>query len=354
MVMAIAMDPSLMMFAFFAVIAIVLGIKSVVIIRPFERGIVETFGRYSRTLGSGLTIIIPFAENVYRVDMREALIDVPPQEVITKDNVHLTVDAIIYFKVMDPFRVMYNVAMFEDAITKLAQTNLRNIVGDMILDNILASRDKINLELRKQLDEITDRWGVRVTRVEIQDVAPPKDIVDAMSRQMKAERLKRAAVLDAEATKQADILKAEGRKTADILTAEGQARAITIVAEADKSKLVLLSEGEAKAISQVFGAIHDGRPSKDILMIKYLEALGKMADGRATKIFMPVETSGMLSGAGALGEMLRGEGARILPEGQQTSDQEAARRADKKARDKTVFEELTEKEEKKRTERQQE
>jgi regulator of protease activity HflC (stomatin/prohibitin superfamily) len=286
--------------------------------------------------------------------MREALIDVPPQEVITKDNVHLTVDAIIYFKVMDPFRVMYNVAMFEDAITKLAQTNLRNIVGDMILDNILASRDKINLELRKQLDEITDRWGVRVTRVEIQDVAPPKDIVDAMSRQMKAERLKRAAVLDAEATKQADILKAEGRKTADILTAEGQARAITIVAEADKSKLVLLSEGEAKAISQVFGAIHDGRPSKDILMIKYLEALGKMADGRATKIFMPVETSGMLSGAGALGEMLRGEGARILPEGQQTSDQEAARRADKKARDKTVFEELTEKEEKKRTERQQE
>ncbi|MBU0761514.1 MAG: SPFH/Band 7/PHB domain protein, partial [Candidatus Altiarchaeota archaeon] len=230
------------------------------------------------------------------------------QEVITKDNVNLTVDAVIYFKVMDPFRVMYNVAMFEDAISKLAQTNLRNIIGDMNLDQILASRDKMNLELRKTLDEITDRWGVRVTRVEIQDVQPPQDIVDAMSRQMKAERTKRAAVLEAEAVKQADILKAEGKKAAAILGAEGEAKSIETVAEAERKKKMLISEGEAKAIEQVFNAIHDGRPTKDILMIKYLEALEKMADGKATKIFMPVETSGMLSGAAALGEMLRGEG----------------------------------------------
>lgn len=305
--MAAPIDPETLLFALMAIVAIVLGIKSVVIVRPFERGIVERFGKYSRTLGSGLSTIIPFVENVYRVDMREALIDVPAQEVITKDNVHLTVDAIIYFKVIDPFRVMYNVAMFEEAISKLAQTNLRNIIGDMMLDNILASRDKINMELRKGLDEITDRWGVRVTRVEIQDIEPPKDIVDAMSRQMKAERTKRAAVLEAEAIKLSDILKAEGQRAADILTAEGHAQAIKNVAEADKQKLVLLGEGEAKAIEKVFNAIHEGRPTKDILMIKYLEALGKMADGKATKIFMPVESSGILSSAGAIGEMLRGE-----------------------------------------------
>jgi regulator of protease activity HflC (stomatin/prohibitin superfamily) len=313
--MAAPLDPETMLFALIAIVTIVIGIKSIVIVRPFERGIVEQFGKYSRTLGSGLSTIIPFVENVYRVDMREALLDVPAQEVITKDNVHLTVDAIIYFKVIDPFRVMYNVAMFEEAISKLAQTNLRNIIGDMMLDNILASRDKINMELRKALDEITDRWGVRVTRVEIQDIQPPKDIVDAMSRQMKAERTKRAAVLEAEAVKLSEILKAEGKKASDILTAEGQAQAIKNVAEADKQKLVLLGEGEARAIEKVYGAIHEGRPTKDLLMIKYLEALGKMADGKATKIFMPVETSGMLSTAGVIGEMLRGEkGEPLLPD----------------------------------------
>lgn len=305
--MAAPLDPETMLFALIAVVFMVLGIKSIVIVRPFERGIVERVGQYDRTLGAGLSVIVPFLENVYRVDMREALIDVPRQEVITKDNVNLTVDAIIYFKVMDPFRVMYNVAMFENAISKLAQTNLRNIIGDMVLDNILASRDKINMELRKTLDEITDRWGVRVTRVEIQDIAPPTDIVDAMSRQMKAERTKRAVVLEAEAVRQSDILKAEGKKAADILTAEGKAQAIKNVAEAESSRLQLLGEGEAKAIGKVFGAIHEGRPTRDIIMIKYLEALGKMADGQATKIFMPVETAGMLSGAGAIGEMFRGE-----------------------------------------------
>lgn len=293
------------LFIFIALFMVVLGVKSVVIVRPFERGIVERFGKYNRTVGAGLNIIIPFMEVVYRVDMREAIIDVPSQEVITKDNVHLAVDAVIYFKVMDPFRVMYNVAMFEDAISKLAQTNLRNIIGDMILDSILASREQMNMELRKTLDEITDRWGVRVTRVEIQDIQPPQDIVDAMSRQMKAERTKRAAVLEAEADKLANILKAEGMKESEILSAEGRAQALERVAQAERKRKILVSEGEAKAINKVFGAIHEGRATKDILMIKYLEALEKMADGKATKIFMPVETSGILSSAAALGEMLK-------------------------------------------------
>jgi regulator of protease activity HflC (stomatin/prohibitin superfamily) len=306
-VMAPALGLELMLFLFLGLVMLVLVIKSTVIVRPYERGIVERFGKYSRTVGAGLNIILPFIEAAYRVDMREALIDVPSQEVITKDNVNVTVDAVIYFKVMDPFRVMYNVSMFEDAISKLAQTNLRNIIGDMSFDHILASRDKMNIELRKILDEITDRWGVRVTRVEIQDIQPPQDIVEAMGRQMKAERTKRAAVLEAEGVRQADILKAEGKKQSDILSAEGQAKAIEAVAEAERRKKMLLAEGEANAISNVFKAIHDGRPTKDIIMIKYLEALEKMADGKATKIFMPFETSGVLSGAAAIGEMLKGE-----------------------------------------------
>jgi regulator of protease activity HflC (stomatin/prohibitin superfamily) len=305
--MAAPVDPEMLLLVIMAAVFAVFSLKSVVIVRPFERGVVERFGRYNRTLGSGFNIIIPFVENVYKVDMREALIDVPAQEVITKDNVNIAVDAVIYFKVTDPFRVMYNVAMFEDAISKLAQTNLRNIIGDLDLDSTLASRDKINMELRKTLDEITDRWGVRVTRVEIQDIRPPQDIVDAMSRQMKAERTKRAAILDAEGIKQAQILAAEGKKQSEILEAEGEAQAIKNVADAERTKKVLLGEGEAKAIARVFGAIHKGRATKDILMIKYLEALEKMADGKATKIFMPVETSGILGGAAAIGEMLRGD-----------------------------------------------
>ncbi|MFC2162860.1 SPFH domain-containing protein [Candidatus Altiarchaeota archaeon] len=292
-------------------IMLVLTMKSMVIVRPYEKGVVERMGKYNRTLGAGMNIILPFLEAVYKVDMREALIDVPSQEVITKDNVNISVDAVIYFKVTDPFRVMYNVAMFEDAVSKLAQTNLRNIIGELGLDETLASRDRINMELRKILDEITDKWGVRVTRVEIQDISPPKDIVDAMSRQMKAERTKRAAILDAEGMKASEILKAEGRKQSEILDAEGKAVAIERVAEAERKKKGLIAEGEAKAINRVFGAIHDGKATKDILTIKYLEALEKMADGKATKIFMPFESSGVLSGAAAIGEMFK-EGANLI------------------------------------------
>jgi regulator of protease activity HflC (stomatin/prohibitin superfamily) len=307
--MAPAVDPELMFTVFGFLIAVILALKSMVIVRPYEKGVVERLGKYNRTLGSGMNIIIPFVESVYKIDMREALIDVPSQEVITKDNVNISVDAVIYFKVTDPFRVMYNVAMFEDAVSKLAQTNLRNIIGELGLDETLASRDRINMELRRILDEITDKWGVRVTRVEIQDISPPKDIVDAMSRQMKAERTKRAAILDAEGVKQAEILRAEGAKQSEILDAEGKAAAIERVAEAERRRKALIAEGEAKAINRVFGAIHEGRATKDIITIKYLEALEKMADGQATKIFMPFETSGVLSGAAAIGEMFK-EGSR--------------------------------------------
>jgi regulator of protease activity HflC (stomatin/prohibitin superfamily) len=283
---------------------LILGvIKSIVVVRPQERAVVERMGKYNRTLSAGLSFIAPFIEGVRKVDMRETLIDVPAQEVITKDNVKVGVDAVIYFQVIDPFKVIYNVAMFELAAIKLAQTNLRNIMGDMTLDEALVSREKINIDLRRILDDATDRWGVRVTRVEIQKIDPPKDIVDAMSRQMKAERTKRAAILEAEGLKKAQILHAEGEKQAEVLKAEGKANAILKLADAERERKKVIAEGEATAIQRVYEAIHKGKPTKDLLTIKYLESLEKIADGKSTKIFMPLETSGMLSSVATLGEV---------------------------------------------------
>ncbi|MFH1835043.1 MAG: SPFH domain-containing protein [Methanobacteriota archaeon] len=296
----------------FLVLAVIIIIKSVVIVRPHERGVVERVGKYNRTMTSGLNFVIPGFEITKKVDMRETLIDVPAQEVITKDNVNVGVDAVIYFQVIDPFKVIYNVALFELAAVKLAQTNLRNIMGDMSLDEALVSREKINLELRRILDDATDRWGVRVTRVEIQKIDPPTDIVEAMSRQMKAERTKRAAILEAEGLKRAAVLRAEGEKQATILKSEGQAQATLKLAQAEREKRTVVADGEANAIRQVYGAIHEGRPTKDLLTIKYLESLEKIANGKSTKIFMPLETTGILSSVASLGEMFR-DGAKLLP-----------------------------------------
>ncbi|OEG70520.1 hypothetical protein ATZ36_04160 [Candidatus Endomicrobiellum trichonymphae] len=279
--------------------------NSVKIIRQYEKGLVETLGKYTGTKNSGANIIIPIFQKILRVDMRERVIDVPAQSVITKDNVSVVVDAIIYFQVTDPVKVVYNIENFAIASLKLAQTNLRNVIGDMELDSTLTSREKINTQLRVVMDEATDKWGVKVTRVEIQKIDPPGDITDAMSKQMKAEREKRANILEAEGLRQAAILKAEGAKQAVILDAEaikekqileatGEAEAIRKVAEAEKYK-----------IEAVYNAIHEGKPTNDLIAIKYLEALGKVADGQATKIFMPLETSGITASIGAIAELFK-------------------------------------------------
>ncbi|MBN2014711.1 MAG: SPFH/Band 7/PHB domain protein [Candidatus Altiarchaeota archaeon] len=291
------------LFALFLVF--IFATKAVKIIRPFEKGLIERFGKYQKTLGPGLQFIIPFVETIIKVDVREQVIDVPPQEVITEDNAVVTVDAVIYFEVTDPFKVVYNVAMFELAALKLAQTNLRNVVGDLELDETLTSREKINAELRRILDDATDRWGVRVTRVELQKIDPPRDITDAMSKQMKAERTKRAAILEAEGIKQSEILKAEGSKQGAILEAEGRAQAIQKVADATRYKEIAVAEGEAEAIISVYSAIHRGMPSEDLIAIKYLETLQKVADGNATKIFLPMETSGILGSIAAVAEIFK-------------------------------------------------
>ena len=240
--------------------------------------------------------------------MREQVVDVPPQEVITKDNVVVTVDAVVYYQATDPVKLKYNVANFILAATKLAQTNLRNVIGDLDLDSALTSRELINTELRSILDEATDVWGTRVVRVEIQRIDPPVDVTQAMHRQMKAERERRAVVTEAEGEKRSQILRAEGVKQSQILQAEGQAQAIKEVADAEKFQLLTVAEGEGQAIERVFAAIHNGDPTPDLIAIKYLETLTEVADGQATKLFLPIETAGILGSIGAIGELFNGSG----------------------------------------------
>lgn len=289
------------------IIIIVLAAKSIKILRPYEKAVVERFGKYQRTVESGLIFIIPFIESITKVDLREQVVDVPPQEVITKDNTVVIVDCVIFYEVTDPFNAVYNVVNFYQAITKLAQTNLRNIVGDLELDETLTSREMINTQLREVLDEATDKWGTRVVRVEIQRIEPPTDIVDAMSKQMKAERMKRAAILEAEGYKQSEIKRAEGDKQSAILEAEGEAEAIKKVADANKYQEIAIAEGESKAILNVYNAIHEGNPSNDLIAIKYLESLEKIADGNSTKIFLPAEMSGILGSIGAISELFKSD-----------------------------------------------
>ncbi len=298
------MDPgTVFLTMIFAVLVIIIISKAVYVVRQHERGVIATFGKYTRTAEPGLNFVMPFFQTLQRVDMRETVLDVIPQAVITKDNAACTVDAVVYYEVTDPFRRIYNVVDFRTAAIKLAQTNLRNIIGTMQIDEVLVSREKVNTELREVLDDATDHWGVRVTRVELQAVEPPRDIVDAMSRQMKAEREKRAVILDAEGVRQSQILEAEGERQARILRAEGEAGAIREIADADKFRQYTGAEGEALAITTVFSAIHEGDPTHDLLAVKYLEMLAKVADGQATKIFLPLEASGMLAGIAAAGEV---------------------------------------------------
>jgi regulator of protease activity HflC (stomatin/prohibitin superfamily) len=275
------------------------------VVRPFEKGLVEFLGRYEKTVDSGLRWVMPFVKRLTKVDMRELVVDVPPQEVITKDNVVVTVDAVIYYEATDPVKLKYNVANFSLAVTKLAQTNLRNVVGDLDLDTALTSRDLINSKLRQILDDATDKWGTRVVRVEIQRIEPPADVTEAMHRQMKAERDRRAVVTEAEGEKTARVLKAEGVKASAIIEAEGQAEAIKRVADADRYQKETVAEGEGRAIERVYSAIHTGNPTPDLISIKYLEALAAVANGQATKIFLPLDSTVAMGSVAAMTELFK-------------------------------------------------
>lgn len=294
----------------------VFAASSVKIIRPYQRGLVERLGRYHATEEPGLRIIVPVIDRMVRVDMREVVLDVPPQEVITSDNVVVRVDAVVYYEATDPQRLIYNVANFQVAVTKLAQTNLRNVIGDMQLDEALTSSEVINARLRDILDDATDKWGTRVVRVEIQRIDPPPDVVESMHHQMRAERTRRAmvteaagtreaAITQAEGEKAAAILKSEGEKASAILKAEGDAEATKAVADAERFRQDTVAQGEAAAIRAVYQAIHDGGPSNDLLAVKYLETLQVMADGQATKIFVPTEATALLGALAGMSDLFQ-------------------------------------------------
>lgn len=320
----------------FVIVYVAMGVR---IVRPYQKGVVEQLGRYKETVDPGLRIIKPVLERLRTVDMREQVIDVPPQEVITEDNVAVSVDAVIYFEPTDPQRLLYNISNFILAVTKLAQTNLRNVIGEMKLDEAFTSRERVNTALRQILDDATDKWGVRVVRVEIQRIDPPQDVMNAMHEQMKAERTRRAVVTEAEGAREAEVTRAEGEKTAailsaegvrerEILTAEGEAEAVRTRAAAEQYRQETVALGESEAIRSVFGAITDAGTDDRVIAIKYLEALQGIADGRATKIFVPADMSATLGSIGGIAELLRDGDfppAKPRPEPRQQTSQVDAR-----------------------------
>jgi regulator of protease activity HflC (stomatin/prohibitin superfamily) len=279
--------------------------STIKIVRPWQRGLVERLGKYHATVEPGMRIIVPVIDRMVRVDMREAVVDVPVQEVITSDNVVVKVDAVVFYEATDPQRLIYNVAQFLPAVTKLAQTNLRNVIGDLQLDQALASSSEINTRLREILDDATDKWGARVVRVEIQRIDPPPDVLTAMHHQMQAERTRRALVTEAQGEREAAITRAEGDKAAAILEAEGQAEATRMAASAEEYRQETVAKGEAAALTSVLGAMKAIGVTPEILALKWFEALQVMSSGEASKIYLPNTPDGMASSIASLAELVQ-------------------------------------------------
>src|SRR5919199_2541743 len=280
----------ILVIALFVLVTVAKSVRTV----PQQRmDVVERLGKYKRTLSPGLNILVPFIDAVRtKGDMREQVVSFPPQPVITSDNLVVSIDTVLYFRVVDPVRATYEIANFLQAIEQLTVTTLRNVIGSLDLGRALTSREEINRHLSSVMDETTGRWGIKVTRVEIKAIEPPPSIRDSMEKQMRAERERRAAILNAEGHKQAQILTAEGEKQAAVLRADG-----------DRQARILQAEGQAKAIRTVFDAIHTANPSQKVLAYQYLQALPQIANGSANKVWIvPAELSKALDGlGGALG-----------------------------------------------------
>jgi regulator of protease activity HflC (stomatin/prohibitin superfamily) len=250
--------------------------RTVRVIPQARAGVVERLGRYSRTLSPGLTLVIPYVDRIRTmIDLREQVVSFPPQPVITEDNLVVNIDSVIYFQVTDPKAATYEIANYIQAIEQLTVTTLRNVIGGMALEKTLTSRDEINGQLRGVLDEATGKWGIRVNRVELKAIDPPASIQDSMEKQMRADREKRATILQAEGLKQSAILTAEGEKQAAILRAQGE-----------RESTILSAEGQAKAIDTVFKAIHEGKPDPQLLAYQYLQMLPQIANGGANKLWI--------------------------------------------------------------------
>jgi len=299
------------------------------IVQQAQTMIIERFGKYNRTLSSGINIIWPIIDkpreiawrytyedtygnirSVYKrkskIDLRETVYDFPKQNVITKDNVGTEINALIYFQIIDPKRAVYEIENLPQAIEKLTQTTLRNVIGELDLDETLISRDLVNTKLQTILDEATNKWGVKVNRVELQDINPPEDIRAAMEKQMRAERDRRATILEAEGAKRAQILNAEGFKESKINQAEGEKQSKILKAEGEAEAKIKVAEAEAKAIEMITSAISTkADPTNYLIAIKYIETLKEMVNGKDNKvIYMPYEASGILSSIGGIKEML--------------------------------------------------
>ena len=313
---------------FLIALAIIFVVKGVIIVQQAEVVIVERLGKFDRVLESGFNFIVPIIEapraidwkvtqkgfdgSTYsmvqkrtRIDLREAVYDFPRQNVITKDNVSISINALLYFQIIDPKSAVYEIQNLPDAIEKLTQTNLRNLVGQLDLDESLVSRDKINHELRAILDDATNKWGVKVNRVELQDIIPPSDIQSAMEKQMKAERDRRAAILEAEGLKKSAVLKAEGEKEAAINRAEGEKQANILKAEGVAQARILEADGEKEAIARIINALSDkGQPDKYLIAMKYLETMKAITSGKDNKVvYMPYEATGILSSVDGIKQM---------------------------------------------------
>jgi regulator of protease activity HflC (stomatin/prohibitin superfamily) len=296
------MAPVLGVIFLLLVLLVVITLARTVRIVPQARaGIVERFGKYRATLPAGLNIVVPFADRVrYMIDLREQVVSFPPQPVITEDNLVVSIDTVIYFQVTDAVSATYEIANYIQAVEQLTMTTLRNIVGGMTLEQTLTSREDINAGLRTVLDEATGKWGIRVNRVEIKGIDPPPSIKDAMEKQMRADRDKRAVILTAEGQRQSSILTAEGNKQSAILNAEGMREAQILQAEAERQARILRAQGEGQAIQTVFQAIHDGQPDQSLLAYQYLQMLPKIAEGDANKVWIvPSEIGRALEGLGS-------------------------------------------------------
>src|SRR5918997_438862 len=303
-----------------AVFLLIIAFSAVRIVPQARAGIVERLGRYQRTLDAGLTLIVPFVDRVKPlIDLREQVVSFPPQPVITADNLTVNIDTVIYFQVTDPRAATYEIANYIQAVEQLTVTTLRNVVGSMNLEQTLTSRDQINSKLRGELDEATGKWGIRVARVELKAIDPPPSIQDAMEKQMRADRDKRAIILQSEGARESSIKTAEGQKAAQILSAEGAKQSAILAAEAERQSRILRAEGgraarylaaqgQAKAIETVFASIHASDPDPKLLAYQYLQTLPQIAQGDANKVWIvPSEFSQALQGlAGMAG--VGGEG----------------------------------------------
>ncbi|RIE17262.1 SPFH domain-containing protein [Candidatus Cryosericum septentrionale] len=296
------------------VVVLIFALRYIIIVRQSTAVIIERLGKFSRDLKPGLHFLIPILDSVRAVvDLREQAWDYPPQAVITKDNVPTSIDIVLYYYLTDPVKSVYEVRNLNEAILKLTMTSIRNISGSLNLDELLVSRENVNNELTQIVDVATDPWGVKVTRAEIKAVNPPAEILEAMTRQMKAERSKRAVILEAEGFKEAEINKAEGEKQAAILRAEGDRQQRILSAEGEGQALITVANARKQATIAYFQGIHEGGASQDVLALKYMETLEAISANPSNKVFLPYESSALMGSLGTIKELFKDASSEATP-----------------------------------------